>query len=206
MPTLERRHKVLILIWKDILKAKTMEGHHLILGELTDMITGETLRDTHDERYRQNIARILVEEKGYLKNEIEPRFELEVAAGDCKAIVKVDFVVRLSGKVCMIIKYGPGSIVTRLRPALAASRLVSDSQAPVVVVTNGEDAQILDGTTGKEIASGLDGIPDRDALARISDKADFATITPRRAEIESRLMYVYEVDGSCPCDDTVCRL
>ena len=32
-----------------------MDGHHLILGELTDLITGETLTDTHDERYRQKL-------------------------------------------------------------------------------------------------------------------------------------------------------
>ena len=38
-----------------------MNGHHLILGELTDYITGETLKDTHDERYRQQIARRLID-------------------------------------------------------------------------------------------------------------------------------------------------
>ena len=30
-----------------------MGGHHLIMGELTDLVTGQTLPDTHDERYRQ---------------------------------------------------------------------------------------------------------------------------------------------------------
>ena len=33
-----------------------MAGHHLILGELKDIITRETLEDTHDERLRQGIA------------------------------------------------------------------------------------------------------------------------------------------------------
>ena len=42
-----------------------MDGHHLILGELDDLITGESIKDTHDERYRQRIARLLVDEKGY---------------------------------------------------------------------------------------------------------------------------------------------
>ena len=48
------------------------QGHHLILGELIDFITGETIQDTHDERYRQKLARLLVEHKGYVKKEIEP--------------------------------------------------------------------------------------------------------------------------------------
>ena len=37
-----------------------MSGHHLILGELDDLISGETIKDTLDERYRQNIAELLV--------------------------------------------------------------------------------------------------------------------------------------------------
>ena len=49
-----------------------MNGHHLILGELDDLITGETIKDTLDERYRQKIAGLLVNQKGYLKR-ILPR-------------------------------------------------------------------------------------------------------------------------------------
>ncbi len=30
--------------------------HHLILGELTDYLTEETLADTHDERLRQKLS------------------------------------------------------------------------------------------------------------------------------------------------------
>ena len=40
-----------------------MSGHHLILGTLTDVVTGETIDDTLDERYRQKIARLLLEHK-----------------------------------------------------------------------------------------------------------------------------------------------
>ena len=122
-----------------------MNGHHLILGQLSDFITGRTLNDTHDERYRQKIARLLVERKGYLKNDIETRKDLLVEAGDKRAIVKIDFLINLSGRTCMIIKYGPGSLITRRRPALAAARLLAPYQIPVAVVTNGEDAEVLEG-------------------------------------------------------------
>ena len=40
-----------------------MGNHHLILGELTDYLTGEPLTDTHDERLRQELAKWLVEKK-----------------------------------------------------------------------------------------------------------------------------------------------
>ena len=57
-----------------------MSGHHLILGELKDYLTGETLPDTLDERYRQQLARLLVESKGFLKSDLTPRVPLPVRA------------------------------------------------------------------------------------------------------------------------------
>ena len=183
-----------------------MAGHHLILGELVDFITGDILKDTHDERYRQKLARLLVEKKGYRKKEIEPRFDLLVKAGKNKAIVKVDFVITLSEKACMIIKYGPGSLVTRYRPALAASRLVAPYQVPVVVVTNGEDAAVLDGTTGNVIFLGIDSIPSKPEMLKRIVNSNFKTVSSDRTELESRIIYTFEVDGSCPCDDTICIL
>ncbi len=190
-----------------------MQGHHLILGEISDFITGESLQETHDEQYRQKLAHILVEKKGYLKKEIIPRWELLIKAGDKKAVIKIDFVIKIADfradKICMIIKYGPGSLVTRRRPVLAASRLLVPYQIPLAVVTNGDDAEILDGKTGRLLASGLDAIPSKSDLIGsqgLLANASFEPISEQRAEKESRILYAYEIDGSCPCDDTVCRL
>jgi len=183
-----------------------MQGHHLILGELVDFITGETIRDTHDERYKQRLSRLLVELKGYSKKEIKPRRELSVSAGEKNAMIKIDFEINVSGKIAMIIKYGPGSLITRHRPALAASRLVAPYQIPIVVVTNGEDAEVIEGLTGKIIARGLELIPARSELLKIVKKTGVDRISAKQAEMESRILYAFEIDDSCPCDDTVCRL
>ncbi|MDM8550123.1 type I restriction enzyme HsdR N-terminal domain-containing protein [Desulfobacterales bacterium HSG2] len=179
------------------------------------------MEDTYDERYRQNLARLLVDQKGYSKNEIQPRCDLLVAAGDKRAIIKIDFKITLYGlfrsqadireqdedaRVCMVIKYGPGSLVTRQRPALAISRLSAPYQIPVVVVTNGEDADIMDAASGKVVSSGIDAIPSRGELVQRAENARFDPIPAKRAEMESRIVYAFEVDGSCPCDDTLCRL
>ncbi|MBU1053171.1 MAG: type I restriction enzyme HsdR N-terminal domain-containing protein [Proteobacteria bacterium] len=183
-----------------------MEGHHLILGKTTDLITGETIEDTHDERYRQKIARFLVNEKSYAKKDIKPRYDLLAQAGDKMAIIKVDFLVSLENRICMIIKYGPGSITTRQRPAIAASRLIAQYQIPVVVVTNGEDADILEGLTAKIISNGFDAIPTKPELIKLSEKFTFPGIPTARIEAESRILYAYDVDGSCPCDNSICRI
>ncbi len=162
--------------------------------------------DTHDERYRQKIARLLINHKGYQKQDIIPRIDLQVQAGEKRAVIMVDFLINLSGKVCMIIKFGPGSIVTRRRPLLAASRILAPYQIPIAVVTNGENAEILEGATGRIISQGLDTIPSREQLAEMMDANHFKPIPAKRVEMESRILYCYEVDGSCPCDDSVCRL
>ena len=183
-----------------------MTGHHLILGKLSDVLTGETLDDTLDERYRQKIARLLVERGGYLADEIEPRRELLLQADDRRAVIKVDFVVRIAGKAAMVIRFGPGSIVSRERPTLAVSRLVEVYQVPLAVVTNGEDAEILDGGSGKVVGRGLGAIPAKADLAEKVRNYTFPAVPRERALLESRVAYCYEVDGACPCDDTICRL
>ena len=183
-----------------------MNGHHLILGEQIDFITGETISDTHDERYRQKLARLLVNDKEFDKDDILPRYELLTQAGKRRAIVPIDFLVSLDGKICMLIKYGPGSLLTRHRSALAASRLVAPYQVPIAVATNGEDADILDGLNGKVIRRGLDAVPNKKDLLQIKSKFEFKKISSQRAEMESRIFYCFEVDGSCECDDTICKL
>ena len=183
-----------------------MAGHHLILGELRDIITSETLEDTHDERLRQAIAFMLVDHKGYPREDIRPRWPLTLRAGEKCAIINIDFGIVIDERVSMMIKYGPGSLVTRHRPALAASRLLVPYQVPVVVVTNGIDADILDGTSGKVMARGLDAIPDKAALTQLVADRTLASIPSGRAEKEARIAFAFEIDGSCPCDNTVCRI
>jgi hypothetical protein len=183
-----------------------MGGHHLIMGELEDYLTGELLADTHDERYRQKIARLLVEEKGYARADILPRKPLIVTAGNRKGRLSVDFIVMVDGKTAMVIKYAPGSLVTRHRPALAISRLLAAHQIPVVVVTNGESADILSGAGGKLMATGLNKIPSKAELAQQMKVFADKPLPPDRKEMEARIVYAFEIDGGCPCDDSACRI
>jgi len=183
-----------------------MGGHHLILGELEDYLTGEVLADTHDERYRQKIARFLVEQKGYCRADIAPRKPLVVAAGTRKGRLTVDFTIAVDGRTAMVIKYAPGSLVTRYRPTLAISRLVAPYRVPVVVVTNGESADILDGTSGELTATGFDRIPSKEMLTQQLDGMNFESVPENRREMEARIVYAFEIEGSCPCDDSTCRI
>ena len=183
-----------------------MQGHHLILGQTTDVITGETLDDTLDERHRQQIGRLLVERKGYAKTRITPRHELEISVGSKCARLLITYLVRIKGRIGMLIQYGPGSLVTRHRPAMAMARLVAEYQVPVVVVTNGEQADILNGADGRPMGTGIDQIPDRDQLAAMCQNDAWEPVGEQRRSMEARILMAYEVDDRCPCDDSTCTI
>jgi hypothetical protein len=181
--------------------------HHLVMGELTDYLTGQTLADTHDERFRQKIARHLVEVCGYEKDRIESGKRITIQAGSKTGLLKMDFLVRVREKTAMMIRYAPGSLVTRRLPNLALSRIVFPYQIPVVVTCNGEDAEVINGVTGKVIGQGFDAIPDKTALtALIRPSASFPGISGTLRDKASRIAYACEVDGACPCDTDVCTL
>ena len=66
-------------------------GHHIVYGTLQDFLTGEELPDTDDERYRQQLARFLVKEKGFGVDELLPRLTIETLFNDqlVKSVVEL---------------------------------------------------------------------------------------------------------------------
>ncbi len=183
-----------------------MNGHHLVLGELTDVVTGEVLPDTLDERDRQRIARLLLFEKGFRREDIAVRRPVRVCVDTGTAEVPVDFLIHCAGRIGMLIQYGPGSVTTRQRSVLALSRLVAPYQVPLAVATNGRSADLLDGFTGRATAMPFCEIPDRVRLEAIAAAASPAPLSKKTVEMATRIFYAMEVDGACPCDTTICRI
>jgi hypothetical protein len=178
--------------------------HHLIYGTCTDFVTGESVVDTDDERYRQKMARFLVDEKGYAKNELTMRQTIETLFSKQFVTSKIDVGVSLDGRCFMILRYGPGSLVTRERSAIAAARVLKDSyQIPLAVVTNGEDAELLDTYNGKILAQGLEAIPSRDEAKKMIETMEFKPfVDEKRRERELRIMNAFDIEICClggPC-------
>jgi len=179
-------------------------SHHFIYGTCSDFITGESLVDTDDERYRQKLARMLVEEKGYAKSDIEVRLKIETLFAKQFVVSTIDFAVKMQGRRFMIIRYGPGSLVTRERAAIAAARVLDPAhRIPLAAVTNGEDAELLDTMTGKVIGEGLAAIPDKEAATLLIETLQFIPFTDSaRRERELRILNAFDVEVCCvggPC-------
>ncbi|MFZ2196293.1 MAG: type I restriction enzyme HsdR N-terminal domain-containing protein [Thermodesulfovibrionales bacterium] len=180
-------------------------GHKRILGKTIDFITGREITDTDDERYRQKLAHILIEEKGYTKGDVEVKRRIETTVDSNKVLSMVDFVVTVDETAFMVIRYGPGSIVTRERPALAAARILAQYQIPCTIVTNGEDAEILDTLTGKVVGTGIASIPDKSAARQQLSKIKLQHLSPEQSDTEKRILSAYDwLEHSLECDDDWC--
>jgi hypothetical protein len=179
-------------------------SHHYIYGTCCDYITGETIVDTDDERCRQDLARLLVEEKGYAKKDLEPRLSIETLYNGKFVVSTIDITVRETGKRFMILRFAPGSIVTRERSAIAAARVLEPAyQIPLAVVTNCRDAEVLDTYTGKVIRQGLDKIPDKKEAEDLVKSLRFEPFDDEiKKDRERRILNAYDVEICCaggPC-------
>jgi hypothetical protein len=178
--------------------------HHIVYGTCTDFVTGETIVDTDDERYRQKLARYLVEEKGYEKKDIEMGQKIETLFNNEFVTSTISMVVKGEGKRIMIIRYAPGSLVTRERSAIAAARVLDDEyQIPLAVVTNGEDAELLNTYTGDILKNGLAEIPGPEEAGKLAASLGFISFDDeKKKERELRILNAYDVEVCCaggPC-------
>jgi hypothetical protein len=173
--------------------------HHLIYGSLTDYLTGEELTDTDDERIRQDLSRMMVEEKGYSRELLIPRLKIETLFSRCFVTSTIELTVTLHDKQFMLLRYGPGSLVSRERPAIAAARVINPEYIiPLAVVTNGRDAELLDTATGKILEYGLKAIPDYATAEEMYARLMFLPpLDAVRRERELRILNTFDLERCC---------
>ena len=173
--------------------------HHLIYGTLSDYLTGVELTDTDDERIRQDLCKMMVEEKGYDKEQLEARLTIETLFSKCFVTSTIEVTASMDGKRSLILRYGPGSLVSRERSAIAAARVLTpDYQIPLAIVTNGRDAELLDTRSGKILGYGLHSIPDRKTLGNLLKNMDyFKPLTGDKRDRELRILNAFDVERCC---------
>jgi hypothetical protein len=171
------------------------------MPDICDFITGQAFIDTDDERIRQGIERFLIEEKGYSKKDIEVDREFDIALGDELNKSKVDLIVSVEEKIFMIIKCARGSLVSREREILSCARILDTYQIPFAVITNGEDAEVLDTISGEVIGNGLEAIPSKTQALEAIKKIEFKKLQDERIEKEKRIFLAFD-SIKCPskCD------
>jgi len=185
---------------------RTISGHHLVYGILKDYLTGVELPDTDDERVRQDLEKMMVEEKGFARQDLEPRLTIETTFNTIFVRSIIDLTVSVSGKRLFVLRYGPGSLVTREKPALAAARVLDREYCiPLAVVTNGRDAELLETATGKVLATGMEAIPNRERAEKLIN--EFSCRPPvDEAQRERTLRVLNAFDLEICCRGDSCNL
>ena len=110
------------------------------------------------------------------------------------------------GKAFAAVKFGPGSLVSRERSTLAAARLLENHVIPFAVVTNGQDAELLETRYGKVISQGLDGIPTKVDAQKLMASLEVEQLSAERLTKEKRILYAFEVLAERECDEFTCSL
>ena len=174
-------------------------GHHLVYGVLQDCLTGAVLPDTDDERIRQGLARLLVERLGYGKEELEPRLTISSCFNAIRVQTLIELTVRIDGRRLFILRYGPGSLVTREKAAVAAARILDpEYRIPLAIVTNGRDAELIETARGKVLAGGMACIPDRQRAGILRHEYAFEPFTdPGRRDKALRILNLFDREVCC---------
>jgi hypothetical protein len=159
---------------------------------LIDFITGKEIPNTGAEANRQSLERFLIEEKGFLKKDIEVSVPLVLNFEKESYRSRVDLIVSISGKRLVAIKCAAGSLGSREREILAAARLVDAYQIPYAMVSDGKTAILLDTISGKKIGQGLGQIPTRQSLSASMDEIRFLSFPPERTAREQLIFRSYD--------------
>ncbi len=160
---------------------------------ITDFITGKMVPDIGAEANRQDVERFLVNERGFSKEDIEVDVDIEfVIAGEYYKS-QVDLVVCIDGTRYIAIKCAAGSLGSREREIIAASRLLESHQIPISVVSDGKTAIVLEAVSGKKIGEGLDAIPSKDDLKEKLNSLELIPLPAERLEKEKLIFRSYDV-------------
>ncbi|GAB6058707.1 type I restriction enzyme HsdR N-terminal domain-containing protein [Desulfonatronum parangueonense] len=175
--------------------------HEVSLGQtIQDYLTGAELEMTTYEDLRQGLARMLVEEKGYPKENVIPKVEIKFDIDDKPFSRNVDLLVHDGqGKPVLALLFCSGTPESYTREAVYAGRLVPEGPVSLVVVTDSKDARLLRTMDGKVLDSGFASIPSWEVLQKLLLENPSPTLDPDRIVREQRVFYMYSgfLEGCC---------
>ena len=175
-------------------------------GVLADYLTGEARDLTTYEDLRQALARFLVEEKGYARAALVPRFSVRYEAGGQEYSREADIaVVSLSGQALLLLLFCSGQVHTYARELMAMCRLALPSPCPLGVVTDMREAELVSSVSGAILAQGLAALPVPFELEALAGKHAPASLDAERRDREGRILHAYTGLLKTCCGES-CRL
>jgi hypothetical protein len=166
------------------------------MDTVVDFVTGAVLPDIGPEANRQQFERFLVESKGYAPSDITVNAPLAFPWEADIYRSHVDLVVSLDGRPLLAVKCVAGSLGSWEREILAAARICHpDHPLPLAVVTDGQNASLLDTASGKCLGTGLEAVPSRAELAARAQDFVLAPLPEKRLARERIIFRAYDLDN-----------
>lgn len=159
---------------------------------IVDYITGRSVPNIGAEANRQAMERLLIETKGFRQGDVLVDAPIEVTIDGEAYRSSIDLVVQIDGQPVMAIKCAAGSLGSREREIISAARLYTATPIPLAVVSDGQDATILDVSNGKKKGVGLSAIPDRETAANLAKADPLPPVTPDRLKRERLIFRSYD--------------
>ena len=161
-------------------------------GTLVDYLTGEARERTTYEDLRQALARFLAEERGYGKGRLRPRFPVEYEAGGERHVREADIAVFSEEReLLLLVFFCPGQVHTYVREAVAMARLALPRPAPLVVVTDLRDAELVSAKSAEVLARGLSVLPLAGDLPQLAAGHGLPGLSSEQRDKESRILHAY---------------
>lgn len=140
----------------------------------------------------QMIWEMLIKEKGFNPEEIEINPEFRLQLSNCEANVSVDFIINLSSVSFMAIRSVSTAIESWERYIVAFARSVKDYQIPYAMVTDGENARIIDVLSGSLISDSIKGLFNRQEASNLIKDFKKIPCPAKILEKEKRIVYAFE--------------
>lgn len=174
---------------------------------IRDYLTGEDVEETSYEEFRQALARLLVEERGYPKGQVCAKVGVCFPVDGKDYTRMVDLVVSdASGGPLLLVVFCSGEPGSYIRETLAASRLYGPSPVPLALVTDTREALILRVSDGRILAQGgMRTIPHFDDLTRLAADSPAPPLTDDAVMRERRILFAYSEFLSGGCCAGACR-
>lgn len=161
---------------------------------MKDFLTGGEIPNIGAEANRQAVARYLVENKSYPAAAIVRDAPLEIEVAGEPYHSRIDLIV-MAGQPLqpfMAFKCAAGSLGSREREIVSAARIYGAHQIPLAVVSDGQNAIVLDTVSGRKIAEGMAAIPDQQTADRQVSQSSPVPYPPDRLEREKRVFRSYD--------------
>jgi len=161
-------------------------------GTLRDYLSGDEIEETTYEEFRQLLAKLLVEEKGYPRDRLKAKVSLTYCVEGEEFQRPLDLVLYdEQGNPLFIVIFCAGEVGSFERETVCAARLIENGPVAYALVTDTMDASLMDVTLGEPVAKSMAAVPDYDDLLEMIAKAKVRQLTEEQREKQTRVFHTY---------------